>query len=219
MSVSMGASVPVVLLVDDNAKLLQALRETARSRSYQIITTTSPEAALEVLRTHPVAVIVVDEVMPKMSGLELLGIVVKEFPAIGRIVLTGHATVELATRAINQVQVHSFLQKPCKASALRDAIKALLNKRPRRAKPLAIEMRLPGCTPARRLRGYLANSHPLPQRSRIASFTPTSIDYILSMRFMASSAAMRSSNHSQVCSAPRCSPNLPWPRESPVIVS
>jgi len=120
----------VVLLVDDNAKLLQALRETSRSRSYQIITTTSPGAALQVLRTHAVAVIVVDEVMPEMSGLELLGIVVKEFPAIGRIVLTGHATVELTTRAINQVRVHSFLQKPCKASALRTAIKALLKTPP-----------------------------------------------------------------------------------------
>jgi len=123
-------SAPVVLLVDDNAELLQALRETSRSRSYQIITTTSPGAALQVLRTQPVAVIVVDEVMPEMSGLELLGIVAKEFPAIGRIVLTGHATLELATRAINEVRVHSFLQKPCKASALRDAIKALLKTPP-----------------------------------------------------------------------------------------
>src|SRR5246127_1013915 len=112
--------------------MLQALRETVRSRSYQIITTTSPREALQVLRTHPVAVIVVDEVMPEMSGLELLGIVAEEFPAIGRIVLTGHATFELATRAINQVQVHGFLQKPCKASALRAAIKALL-KTPRPA--------------------------------------------------------------------------------------
>jgi diguanylate cyclase (GGDEF)-like protein len=125
-----GPSVPVVLLVDDNAQLLQAMEETARSRSYQIITTTSPGEALQVLRTRPVAVIVVDEVMPEMSGLELLGIVAEEFPAIGRIVLTGHATFELATRAINQVQVHGFLQKPCKASALRDAIKALLETRP-----------------------------------------------------------------------------------------
>src|SRR5207253_3062195 len=110
--------------------MLQALRETARSRSYQIITTTSPGAALKVLRTQAVAVLVVDEVMPEMSGLELLGIVAKEFPAIGRIVLTCHATVELATRAINQVRVHSFLQKPCKASALRAAIKALLKTPP-----------------------------------------------------------------------------------------
>ena len=126
----MSNSVPVALLVDDNAELLQALRETSRSRSYQIITTTSPGEALQVLRTQPVAVIVVDEVMPEMSGLELLGIVAKEFPAIGRIVLTGHATLELATRAINEVRVHSFLQKPCKASALRDAIKALLKTPP-----------------------------------------------------------------------------------------
>jgi diguanylate cyclase (GGDEF)-like protein len=130
MGLSVGAAVPVVLLVDDNAKLLQALRETARSRSYQIITTTSPGAALQVLRTHPVAVIVVDEVMPEMSGLELLGTVAKEFPAISRIMLTGHATVELAARAINEVQVHSFLQKPCKASALRAAIKGLLRTPP-----------------------------------------------------------------------------------------
>ena len=130
MSVSVAGTVPVVLLVDDDAKLLQALRETARSRSYQIITTTSASAALQVLRTHPVAVIVVDEVMPEMSGLQLLGIVVKEYPAIGRVVLTGHATVELATRAINEARVHSFLQKPCKASVLRNAIKELLKTLP-----------------------------------------------------------------------------------------
>src|SRR4029077_10493266 len=130
MSVSVAGTVPVVLLVDDDAKLLQALRETAGSRSYQIITTTSPSAALQVLRTHPVAVIVVDEVMPEMSGLQLLAVVVKQYPTIGRVVLTGHATVELATRAINEARVHSFLQKPCKASVLRNAIKELLKTRP-----------------------------------------------------------------------------------------
>jgi diguanylate cyclase (GGDEF)-like protein len=127
-----GSSVPVVLLVDDDARLLQALREVARSRSYQILTTTSPQEALKVLRTRPVAIVVADAVMPEMSGLELLGIVAKDFPEVGRIVLTGNATVELATRAINQAQVHSFLQKPCKAAALRGAIKALL-KAPRPA--------------------------------------------------------------------------------------
>jgi diguanylate cyclase (GGDEF)-like protein len=123
-------SAPVVLLVDDSAQLLHALRETVRSRRYQIITTTSPRTALQVLRTHPVAIIVVDEVMPEMSGLELLRIVGKEFPGIGRIMLTGHATVELTTRAINEVHVHRFLQKPCKAAALRDAIKAVLKTLP-----------------------------------------------------------------------------------------
>ena len=83
-----GSSVPVVLLVDDDARLLQALREVARSRSYQILTTTSPHEALKVLRTRPVAIVVADAVMPEMSGLELLGIVAKDFPGIGRIVLS-----------------------------------------------------------------------------------------------------------------------------------
>jgi diguanylate cyclase (GGDEF)-like protein len=64
--------------------------------------------------------------MPEMSGMELLRIMTREFAAVGRIMLTGNATVELATRAINEGHVHSFLQKPCKPAALRGAIKEFL---------------------------------------------------------------------------------------------
>jgi diguanylate cyclase (GGDEF)-like protein len=117
---------PTVLFVDDDPRVLQALRETARSRQYRIITTSSAQAALRVLRANPIALIVTDEVMPEMSGLELLRIVTKEFPAVGRIMLTGNATVELATRAINEGRVCSFLQKPCKPAVLRGAIKEFL---------------------------------------------------------------------------------------------
>ena len=126
MNVSVANPLPIVLLVDDDPQLLQALRETVRSRRYQIITTASPRRALEVLRSHAVAVIVADQAMPEMSGLELLGIVAKEFPSMGRIILTAHATVEVATRAINEVHVHSFLQKPCNGADLRAAIKEFL---------------------------------------------------------------------------------------------
>jgi diguanylate cyclase (GGDEF)-like protein len=111
-----------VLLVDDDPDFLQLLRAALKREPYDLLTATSTRSALEILRKEVVDVVVADENMPGMSGTDLLAIVASEFPACGRIILTGHATVDIAMRAVNKARIASFLLKPCDPAVLGDAI-------------------------------------------------------------------------------------------------
>jgi diguanylate cyclase (GGDEF)-like protein len=111
-----------VLLVDDDSDFLHLLRTALKREPYYVLTTTSANDALEILRKEVVDVVVADENMPGMSGTDLLAIVAGEFPACGRIIMTGHATVDIAVRAVNEAGIASFLLKPCAPAVLGDAI-------------------------------------------------------------------------------------------------
>jgi diguanylate cyclase (GGDEF)-like protein len=111
-----------VLLVDDDADFLQLLRIALKQKPYDFVTAISAIDALEILRKEVVDVVVADENMPGMSGTDLLGIVAREFPACGRIIMTGHATVDIAVRAVNQAGIASFYLKSCDPAVLGEAI-------------------------------------------------------------------------------------------------
>jgi len=123
-------ALPKVLFVDDEWEVVSALRRAFLPCPYRIHTTTSPELALRMFRDEPFDVIVADELMPDMLGSELLSIIAKEAPATGRILLTGHGTVEAAARAVNEAAVVRFLLKPCPVEQLREAIETALIFRP-----------------------------------------------------------------------------------------
>jgi EAL domain-containing protein (putative c-di-GMP-specific phosphodiesterase class I)/CheY-like chemotaxis protein len=139
---------PKVLFVDDEPHVVKAIRRALREDSYRINTATSPEVALHMCRREQFDVIVADELMPGMCGSELLTIVGREFPTSGRILLTGHATVEAAARAINEAGVIRLLLKPCPPSALRAAIELALRTTPFEHRARA--GRNPGTAPTRR---------------------------------------------------------------------
>src|SRR5580704_16730478 len=139
---------PKVLLVDDEPHVVEGIRRALREHSYRINTATSPEVALHMCRREQFDVIVADERMPEMCGSELLTIVGREFPTSGRILLTGHATVEAAARAINEAGVIRLLLKPCPPSALRAAIELALRTTPFEHRTRA--GRNPGAVPRRR---------------------------------------------------------------------
>ena len=102
-----------ILFVDDEPNVTNALKHTLRKERYDILTADSAKEALEILARHRVDVVVSDEQMPGMSGSKLLTRVRKEYPEIIRIVLTGEASAEAATRAINEGEIYRFLIKPC----------------------------------------------------------------------------------------------------------
>jgi EAL domain-containing protein (putative c-di-GMP-specific phosphodiesterase class I)/CheY-like chemotaxis protein len=124
------ASPPKVLFVDDEPEVLEGLRRALSDDSYQVSTATSADQALQKFLSDSFDVVVADERMPGMAGSELLTIVARQFPTVGRILLTGHGTVESAARAINQAGVVRLLLKPCPVPALRDAIEAALKLTP-----------------------------------------------------------------------------------------
>ncbi len=112
-----------VLLVDDDENLLHGLARTLRRQPYQLYTARSGDEAVHVLKAHAVDVVVADEQMPGLSGIELLAWSAQHYPDVVRIMLTGRATAEMAIRAINEGAVYHFFRKPCDVVQLAIAIR------------------------------------------------------------------------------------------------
>ena len=111
---------PAIIAVDDEVGVLHAVERDLRSHysdQYRILAADSGESALEALRElkvrgEPVALLLVDQRMPGMSGVELVGLALELFPTVKRVLLTAYADTEAAMRAINEVQINYYLLKP-----------------------------------------------------------------------------------------------------------
>ncbi len=113
----------VLLLVDDEDNVLAALQRALRKEGYQILSTTKPQEALELLAIHPVGVIVSDARMPDMPGTELLRRVKGLYPGVVRIMLSGYTELYSVTEAINEGSVYKFITKPWDDVLLREHIR------------------------------------------------------------------------------------------------
>ena len=115
-----------VLFVDDEPGITQSIKRALRREPYDIVCANSAQEALELFKEQRFSIVVSDDKMPKMSGSELLGIIRREYPDTIRLLFTGYATLEAATRALNAGEVFRFLKKPCNeidlAIALRQAL-------------------------------------------------------------------------------------------------
>jgi DNA-binding NtrC family response regulator len=118
-----------VLLVDDEPKVLSALKRLLRDEPYEILTAGNAEEAADVLGSAPVDLIVCDEEMPGMPGTEFLAKVARDYPDVVRIVLTGHPTLPGALRAINEGRVYQFFTKPCNEIDLAIAMRRALEQK------------------------------------------------------------------------------------------
>ncbi len=102
-----------VLVVDDEEMVVRSLESfLSLETSYEVLTFVSPAAALEVLKAHPVQVLVADFMMPDMDGITFLKRAREMQPEATRILLTGYADKENAIRAINEVGLYYYLEKP-----------------------------------------------------------------------------------------------------------
>jgi len=114
---------PRVLLVDDEPEVISAIKEALFHEPYEMIGVGDPVEALRLLASQTFDVVVADEKMPNMGGADFLAQVRRDFPATVRIILTGHASVSSAVRAINDGSVYRYLLKPFPASALGEIIR------------------------------------------------------------------------------------------------
>nr|MBP6838163.1 response regulator [Kofleriaceae bacterium] len=106
------AARPRVLFVDDEVVLLEGLSDLFH-RQYQVSTAIGAEAGLAALARERPQVVVSDMRMPGMDGATFLTRVREHDPAVVRLLLTGHADLDAAIRAVNQGGVFRFLTKPC----------------------------------------------------------------------------------------------------------
>ncbi len=119
----MEDKVKTILIIDDEEGILSALKRLLRREDYNVITTTSPDRGLEILRNEPVSLIISDQRMPEMDGTEFLHQASMLQPDALRIMLTGYADVNAAMAAINQGQVYRFITKPWNDLELKVTIK------------------------------------------------------------------------------------------------
>lgn len=113
---------PSVLIVDDDPLVLEALETTVRSANYEAVSTTDPHAGLKHLQEHTISVIIADQRMDGMSGLELLDHARRLQPHASRILVTGMLSVKMLTEAVNRGEIYRFIAKPWSTPELMNTV-------------------------------------------------------------------------------------------------
>jgi response regulator RpfG family c-di-GMP phosphodiesterase len=102
-----------VLLVDDDLNLLESFRRQLRKKG-EIVTAEGSKAGIEAAaRQGPFAVVISDYNMPGMNGVDMLRVIRHGSPDTVRVLLTGHADLEIAIQAVNEGNIFRLLTKPC----------------------------------------------------------------------------------------------------------
>ncbi len=102
---------PILLVVDDEPEVLRSVFDLFRL-DYRVMTAERGPEALGVLESHPVSVIMSDQRMPEMTGVEFLGRAKQVRPEATRLLFTGYADIKAVIDAINQGHVFRYVAKP-----------------------------------------------------------------------------------------------------------
>jgi putative two-component system response regulator len=114
-----------IMIVDDEPANLRLLDRLFR-KDYQVVSAASGEEALELLGQHNVALIITDQRMPGMTGIELLKQTVSLRPHMVRIIITGYTDVGVLVEAINCGHVYKYVTKPWDNNTLRLTVERAL---------------------------------------------------------------------------------------------
>lgn len=110
-----------VLYVDDEENNLISFKATFRMK-YNILTAISGDEALQILGSKPVEIIITDQRMPNMTGIEFLEQVLEKFPNPMRMLLTGYADMNAVIDAVNKGKIFHYMAKPWNEEELDKAI-------------------------------------------------------------------------------------------------
>jgi len=111
-AVSLEPTLHRILVVDDEEIVLVALRETLRREGYQVVTALNAIQALELLKQGAFSVILTDQQMPQLTGLEFLAQVKQIQPDATRILITAVLSLNTIIDAINKGEIYRFIVKP-----------------------------------------------------------------------------------------------------------
>ena len=102
-----------ILLVDDEEMVLTSIDSfLALETQYNVVTFISAKKALKYIKSNSIDLVISDYVMPEMDGITFLAKVREIKPEIPRIILTGYADKENAIKAINEVGLFQYIEKP-----------------------------------------------------------------------------------------------------------
>lgn len=110
-----------LLYVDDEENNLMSFKATFRLK-YNVMIAISAAEAMKVLEKKPVEIIITDQRMPNMTGIEFLEKVLEKYPDPMRILLTGYADMNAVIDAVNKGKIYHYLSKPWNEEVLNDTI-------------------------------------------------------------------------------------------------
>ena len=114
---------PRILIVDDEEAILETMTFTFMD-AYDVLTTSDPTQAIGIMEENsPIAVVITDQRMPGMTGVELLSEVYEKFPETIRIILTGFADSEATIKAINDGHIYGYINKPWEPDELKAIVR------------------------------------------------------------------------------------------------
>ena len=111
-----------ILVVDDETDVCDSVHDLLR-REFNVLRARGAEEGFKLLTENEVHVIMTDQRMPKVTGVEMLSRARKGHPRAVRMLFTGNADVDSVIQAINQGHVYRFLKKPWQPSDLQDAVR------------------------------------------------------------------------------------------------
>ena len=112
-----------VLYVDDEIKNLRSFKSVLR-REFKVFTAESAQEGLEILDREKIHVIVTDQIMPKMTGIEFLKLVRQKHPTPLRVLLTGYSDIEAVISSINEGGVYRYMTKPWREEEMRQVLES-----------------------------------------------------------------------------------------------
>jgi HD-like signal output (HDOD) protein len=117
-----GSLMHTILFVDDEAHIIDGLKRTLRSmrQEWRMLFASSGVEALHLMEQEPLDIIVTDMRMPGMNGAQLLSEVLKRYPHVVRIMLSGHSDLQAIMQSVGPT--HQFLSKPCDVDLLTKTI-------------------------------------------------------------------------------------------------
>jgi putative nucleotidyltransferase with HDIG domain len=112
-----------VLFVDDEVNILKALKRLLRSEDMNVLCASRGQEALDLLDKNPAQVVVSDQRMPEMTGVDFLSHVRERRPDVVRMMLTGYTEMDVAVDAINRGEIYRLITKPWNDDELRATIR------------------------------------------------------------------------------------------------
>lgn len=122
----MKKTIAGVLLVDDELPVVRSLEKSLRTK-YNVYKASNGSEGLQILENFPVNVIISDERMPGISGVDFLELSRKKAPDAIRIIISGYSDTDTLKKAINLSKVHAFVNKPVDPNELINLIEKNLN--------------------------------------------------------------------------------------------
>jgi len=111
----------IILYIDDEEKNLSSFKAVFR-KEYKIYVATSAQEGIDIMEQQPINLVITDQRMPNMTGVEFLERIVDKYPDVTRIILTGYSDVEAIIQAINKGQIYRYITKPWRRDELKETI-------------------------------------------------------------------------------------------------